>query len=287
MSAAELTSTARLSVAPRRISTRFLRSELRIIFGRRRNLFGLGVLAVVPIIIGISVKVAGAGRGGGPDFFRAIAGNGLFVALAAVTIELPLFLPLAVAAIAGDSIAGEANLGTLRYLLTVPVQRSRLLAVKFAAIGIFAAAATLVVLVVGLAVGAILFPIGSVTLLSGSQIGYGAALLRLVAVAAYLAVGLAALGALGLFVSTLTEQPIAAMITIVVLNVAMFIVDTIPQMAWLQPWLLTHWWLSFGDLFRDPIIFGNLGRGLLTSLGYAVFFWLCAWARFSDKDLTC
>ena len=287
MSAAELTTKAWPSIAPRRMSTRFLRSELRIIFGRRRNLFGLAVLAVVPIIIGISVKVAGAGRGGGPDFFRAIAGNGLFVALAAVTIELPLFLPLAVAAIAGDSIAGEANLGTLRYLLTVPVQRSRLLAVKFAAISIFAAAGTLVVLVVGLAVGAILFPIGSVTLLSGSQIGYGAALLRLAAVAAYLTVGLAALGALGLFVSTLTEQPIAAMITIVVLNVAMFIVDTIPQMAWLQPWLLTHWWLSFGDLFRDPIIVANLGRGLLTSLGYAAFFWLCAWARFSDKDLTC
>ncbi len=287
MSAAELTTAAGPEIAPRRMSTRFLRSELRIIFGRRRNLFGLGVLAVVPIIIGISVKVAGSGRGGGPDFFRAIAGNGLFVALAALTIEIPLFLPLAVAAIAGDSIAGEANLGTLRYLLTVPVQRSRLLAVKFAAITIFAAAATLVVLLVGLAVGALLFPIGSVTLLSGSQVGYGAALLRLAAVAAYLTVGLAALGALGLFVSTLTEQPIAAMITIVVLNVAMFIVDTIPQMAWLQPWLLTHWWLSFGDLFRDPIIVGNLGRGLLTSLGYAVFFWLCAWARFSDKDLTC
>ena len=287
MSAAELTSTARPSISPRRMSTRFLRSELRIIFGRRRNLFGLGVLAIVPIIIGVSVKVAGSGRGGGPDFFQAIAGNGLFVALAALTIELPLFLPLAVAAIAGDSIAGEANLGTLRYLLTVPVQRTRLLAVKFAAISIFAAAATLVVVIAGLAVGAILFPLGSVTVLSGSQVGYGAALLRLAAVAAYVTVGLAALGALGLFVSTLTEQPIAAMITIVVLNVAMFIVDTIPQMAWLQPWLLTHWWLSFGDLFRDPIIFGNLGRGLLTSLGYAVFFWLCAWARFSDKDLTC
>ena len=65
------------------------------------------------------------------------------------TIELPLFLPLAVAAISGDAVAGEANLGTLRYLLTVPAGRTRLLAVKYAAIVIFASSAALLVAVVG------------------------------------------------------------------------------------------------------------------------------------------
>ena len=34
--------------------------------------------------------------------------------------ELPLFLPLAVGVIAGDAVAGEANVGTLRYLLATP-----------------------------------------------------------------------------------------------------------------------------------------------------------------------
>ncbi len=272
--------------APRRVSTRFLRSELRVIFGRRRNQLGLAVLALVPIVIGIAVKVTANGGGAGPDFFRSIAGNGMFVALAALTIEMPLFVPLAVAAISGDSIAGEANLGTLRYLLTVPVQRLRLLAVKFAAISIFALVATLVVVVIGLVVGAILFPIGSVTLLSGSQVGYGPALVRLLLVTVYLAVGFAALGAVGLFISTLTEQPIAAMIAIIILDVTMFVLDTIPQLAWIQPWLLTHWWASFADLFRDPIVWDNVIRGALTALGYALFFWLCAWARFADKDVT-
>ena len=109
--------------ASRRLSTRFLRSELRLIFRRRRNLAGLLVLAAVPVLIAVAVKVSVAGRGdGGPDFFGSITENGLFVALAALTIELGLFLPLAVAAISGDAVAGEANLGTLRYLLTVPVQ---------------------------------------------------------------------------------------------------------------------------------------------------------------------
>src|SRR4029453_12275298 len=122
---------------------------------RRRNLAGLLVLASVPIIIAVAMKVSDppTGEGGGPDFFAQITGNGLFVALAAVTAELPLFLPLAVAAISADTIAGEANVGTLRYLLTVPVHRTRMLAVKYAAVVIFAFAATVWVALVGALMG--------------------------------------------------------------------------------------------------------------------------------------
>src|SRR5215218_9374664 len=99
-----------------RVSSRFLRSELKII-GRRRNIAGMGVLAALPVILAVSIRLSSSGQGGGPDFISGIAGNGLFVAFAALALELPLFLPLAVSAISGDSVAGEANLGTLRYLL--------------------------------------------------------------------------------------------------------------------------------------------------------------------------
>ena len=55
----------------------FLRSELGIIFGRRRNLAGLAVLAVVPIILAIAVKVSVAdGGGGGPDFIARSPATG-------------------------------------------------------------------------------------------------------------------------------------------------------------------------------------------------------------------
>jgi ABC-2 type transport system permease protein len=267
-------------------SGRFLASELGIIFGRRRNLAGLAVLAVVPIIVAIAVKVSAPSGGGGPDFLSAIVGNGLFVALAALTLELPLFLPLAVASIAGDSVAGEANIGTLRYLLTVPVGRTRLLVVKYAAIVIFAVVATLVVTVVGAVMGLALFGGGDLTTLSGSRIGFGAAVGRVLLCAGYIAVGLAALGAIGLFVSTLTEQPIGAMVAVILINVLMFILDSISQLAWLHPWLLTHWWTAYGDLLRTPIATGDIQRGLLTAAVYAGVFWLAAWARFSSKDVS-
>jgi ABC-2 type transport system permease protein len=284
MSAAELLV---VSTRPRaRVSTRFLRSELKIIFRRRRNIAGLAVLAVVPVILAISVRVSSPSQGGGPDLIIAIAGNGLFVAFGALALELPLFLPLAVSAISGDSIAGEANLGTLRYLLTVPAGRTRLLVIKYTAIVIFALAATVLVALVGTIMGLALFGGGDMTTLSGTQIPLADSVWRLVLSSLYLAAQFSALGAIGLFISTLTEQPIGATIAIVLVDVLMFILDSISQLAWLHPWLLVHWWTAFADLVRDPIATESIQRGLITAAVYAGVFWLAAWARLSTKDIS-
>src|SRR3954452_16704827 len=142
MSVAEAVPEAPALVArPPRIGTRFFRSELWLIFARRRNSIGLAVLAVVPVVLAIAVKATADPGGGG--LIGSILANGLYVAIAALGLEMPLFLPVAVAAISADSVAGEANQGTLRYLLTVPVDRTRLLAVKFAGILVFSAVAVL------------------------------------------------------------------------------------------------------------------------------------------------
>ena len=75
---------------------------------------------------------------------------------------------------------------------------------------------------------------------------------RLLLTTLYLAVQLSALGAIGLFISTLTEQPIGATIAVVLVNVMMFICDQIPQLAWLHPWLLVHWWTGLRRLPARP-----------------------------------
>src|SRR4051812_1944350 len=269
-----------------RISLRFLASELRIIGGRRRNLAGLAVLAVVPIVLAIAVRVSAPDSGRGPDFVSAITGNGLFVAFAALALELPIFLPLAVGVVSGDSVAGEANIGTLRYLLTIPAGRTRLLVVKFIAIVLSALLATFLVAGVGTVMGLALFGGGEMTLLSGTQTSMAGGVGRLVLTCLYLSAQFAALGAIGLFISTLTEQPIGATVAVVLVNVMMFVLDSIEQLSWLHPWLLTHWWTAFGDLLRDPIATDDIVRGLLTAGVYAAAFWLAAWARFSSKDIT-
>src|SRR4029450_6421578 len=271
---------------PRRVSTRFLRSELKIIFGRRRNIAGLGVLAVVPVILAVSVRLSSPSQGGGPDLIVTVAGNGLFVAFGALALELPLFLPLAVSAISGDSVAGEANLGTLRYLLAIPAGRTRLLVIKYFAIVIFAFAATFLVALVGSILGLALFGGGDMTLLSGTQTSLADGLWRLLLSSLYLAAQFSALGAIGLFVSTLTEQPIGATIAIVLVNLLMFVLDSIAQLDWLHPWLLTHWWTAFGDLLRDPIATESIQRGLVTAFVYAGVFWLGVWARLVSEDIS-
>lgn len=266
---------------------RFLRSELVIIFGRRRNLALLGVLIAIPVLLAVALKVSSGGPpGGGPGFLDAITGNGLFVAFAALAAELPLFLPLAVAAASGDAVAGEANLGTLRYLLTIPAGRTRLLGVKYLAVVIFGLVATALVALAGVVAGLALFGGGDVVLLSGTTTSFASGVGRLALSVLYLGACFAALGAIGMFISTLTEQPIAAIVATVGVTVLMFILDSISQLDWLHPWLLVDWWSAFGDLLRDPIATESISRGLLTALVYAVVFLTAAWARFAGKDVT-
>jgi ABC-2 type transport system permease protein len=270
----------------RGVSTRFFRSELWLIFGRRRNWVGMAVLAVVPVLLVIAVRLNPPSGGDGPTFIDQITQNGVFAALAALTLELPLFLPVAIAAISADSIAGEANLGTLRYLLAVPVDRTRLLVVKFAAIVVFALAATLLVAGTGALLGLAVFGGGPLVTLSGTTLPFWAGVGRLVLICGYLTACLTAMGAIGMFVSTLTEQPIGATIATLVLTVGSEIADAIPQLSAIHRYLPTHYWMSFAELLRDPVTVDRILPGLLSAAAYLAIFLSAAWARFGGRDVT-
>ena len=263
-----------------------LGSELATLFRRRRTIAMLGALALVPILIAVAVRVTSAGAGGrGPAFIGDITQNGLFVAFTALTVSIPLFLPLTVGVVAGDTIAGEANLGTLRYLLIAPAGRLRLLLVKYVAAGVFAIAATLVIVLAGVAIGAALFPIGPVTLLSGDTVGVDGFVERALLLVGYVGLSLLGLTAIGLFISTLTTVPVGAMAATIVLAAASQIADALPQLSAVHPWLFTHDWLGFADLLRDPIAWDSYGQNALLQLGYIVVFGALAVGRFTTKDV--
>ncbi len=57
--------------------------------------------------------------------------NGLFAPLTGLAVVQPFFMSLAIGLFAGDAIAGEAQAGTLRYLLVRPIGRARLLGAKY------------------------------------------------------------------------------------------------------------------------------------------------------------
>jgi ABC-2 type transport system permease protein len=272
--------------ATRPVSSRFLRSELRMVFGRRRNQIALLVLSIVPIIIGIAVKVTEPADGGTEQFITQITQNGGFLAFSALTIVLPVFLPLAISVIAGDAVAGEASSGTLRYLLVVPVDRTRMLVVKYATILIFTLAAAVSIATVGLIFGLILFPRGEATLLSGTAVGMGDLIGRLALTVLYVTVCMAALGAIGIFVSTLVESAVAAMASAAGLTIIAQVLISIPQLHSIHPYLFNHYWLDFGDLLRSPMQTDNVIHGGLVALAYVAIFGSAAWARFTTKDVS-
>ncbi|GAA4995795.1 ABC transporter permease [Streptomyces hyderabadensis] len=274
-----------------------LRSELLTTFRRWRTLALLAVLAAVPILVGIAVKIetsdgsslgggGGGGGGAGPAFISQVSNNGLFLVFTALAATLPFFLPMAIGVVAGDAIAGESSAGTLRYLLVAPAGRSRLLLTKYATVIAFCLAATLVVAVSALAVGALLFPVGDLITISGTRITYAEGLGRALLIALVVAASLVGIAALGLFVSTLTGSGIAAMATTVGLLITVQILDQIPQLDALQPYFFSHYWLSFADVMREPVYWDDLVKNLGLQALYAAVFGSAAWARFTTKDIT-
>jgi ABC-2 type transport system permease protein len=274
---------------PRRYRGAFLRlyrSEMRLVLGRRRNQILLIVLAVIPIFIGVAVKISAPQNGEGPQFIGRITGNGLFLVFTAITVSIPFFLPLIISVVAGDAIAGEAGLGTLRYLLTVPVGRGRLLTAKTAAVATFTALAVLMIAVIGLIAGALLFGLHSLVLLSGDTVSLGEGLLRSLGVVAYVTVALFALACAGLFISTLTENAIAAMASTVSIAVLSALLDAVPQLSAIHPALLTDHWLGYGEMLRTSISTADLMRWTLLHLAYAAIFLSLAWSRLTTKDVS-
>jgi ABC-2 type transport system permease protein len=281
------------SAAAVRADLRYFTNELRITFFRRRNQLLLLVAVLFPLLIGIGLKLSaphgGGGRGpgaGGAQYFSQLAGNGVFLTFVALSLLLILVLPVVVGVVAGDSIAGEAGYGTLRYLLAVPAGRTRLLAVKYATIVVWAVTATFIVSIVALVMGVALFGAGPVTLLSGTTVSLADGLVHVLWVTLYVCAAMAAFGAIALAISTFTEHSIGAIATSLIIVVASEVVENIPQFAPINPYLPTNWWLSFDSLLRTPVDTTILWHGLLSFAVYAALFLSIAWARFTSSDVT-
>ncbi|HTZ44444.1 MAG TPA: ABC transporter permease [Jatrophihabitans sp.] len=269
---------------PARLGLPLFASEVGMLLRRRRNQLILLALVAIPIVIGVAVRLTSSNATGG--LIGSITDNGIFVAFTALVVVIPIFLPVAVSVVVGESVAGEANLGTLRYLLVVPVGRTRLLFTKLAAIAVWCLVIVSVVALAGVLTGVVLFPAGRVTLLSGTQISLLAGIGRLVVVAGYAALLMLGLSAVGLFISTLTEVPIAAMAATLTFAVTMQVLVAVPQLHAVHPVLLSNSYLAFADLLRDPIGWSGVGHGALLSLAYLVIFGSLAWARFTTKDVS-
>jgi ABC-2 type transport system permease protein len=263
--------------------------ELGKLLRRPRTWVVIGLLDALPTLVAILVAVTDVGPrpGAGPAFLSAVLANGRLFPAAALAIVLPLFLPVSVAVVAGDAIAGEAQAGTLRYLLVRPVGRTRLLVAKLVSSLVFVLLAVVIVTVTAYFVGTRLFgnaPVG-VTTESGTVLTPQQALLRTLLAMLYVALSMLGVAAMALFLSTITDSPLAAALGALAFLVTSTLLLTLDAAQALRPYLPTRYWLSFVDVFRQPILWRDLWRGVALQAVYLVVLLGAAWANFTSKDV--
>src|SRR5919205_662305 len=258
-----------------------IRVELAKLFRRPRTYVIAGLLCALPLIVAIFLATTRIppppGQGGA--FLSAVLSNGALYPAAAMALVLPVFLPVAVAVLAGDTVAGEASAGTLRYLLVRPVGRTRLLVAKLAVTIVFVFLAVLVVAAVAFAVGARLFGVAPLPSVSGQTIAAQDATWRTAVTVGYVAWSMLGVAAIALFASTVTDSPLAAALGALAALVTSEVLDLLDAAAAVKPYLPTHYWLAFVDLFRTPILWRGVGRGFAVQGVYIAVFLGAAWAN--------
>jgi ABC-2 type transport system permease protein len=267
--------------------------ELRKLLRSRRTWVTIAVIDLLPSLVAVLLAVTDLGPrpGTGPAFLSAVLTDGALFPLAAIAIILPLFLPAAVAITAGETIAGEAQQGTLRYVLVRPVGRTRLLVAKLVAVMAFVLITLLVVAGTAYVLGILLLgqqdaASAATTTFSGTRLTSPQLAERTGLALAYALLSMLGVAAVALFLSTVVRSPLAAAMGTLALMIGSTILLTLDAAHGLRPYLVTRYWLAFVDLFRDPILWHDVLRGVLLQGGYVVVFLCAAWANFMTKDIT-
>ena len=263
--------------------------ELRKMLRRPRTWVTILLLNALPTLVAVLLAVTDLGPrpGSGPVFLSAVLADGTLFPLAALAIILPLFLPIAVAVIAGDAVAGEAQTGTLRYLLVRPVGRTRLLVAKLISVVSFVLLAVVIVAATAYVVGSLLLgdqPLAASV--SGTTLTPGQVAFRTVLAIGYITLSMLGVAAIALLLSTITDSPLAAALGALAFLIASSLLLTLDAAEVLQPYLPTRYWLSFVDLFRDPIFWRDILRGVGLQAVYVVVLLGAGWANFTTKDIT-
>jgi ABC-2 type transport system permease protein len=209
----------------------------------------LGVLGIVAGVVTIIIAMTSASVPERLGDSGSVVPNSSGFTMAAICLNalLLFLLPLAVAIFAGESVAGEASWGSLRYLLIQPVARWRVLIAKLAVAALFSLVAVFVVAGVGLLSGVIAFgwhPLSVLDLQQATPFSTGAtnfspgAALARTALAALIVAGtMTATFAFTMLCSVLTDRPFTAVAGGVLLTFVSRALDNIPGLHALGPWL--------------------------------------------------
>jgi ABC-2 type transport system permease protein len=303
-----------------------IRVELVKLLRRPRTWTSVVLTCALPFVVAVFITVTHLvpPPGQGSAFLSAVLRDGALYPAAALALVLPVFLPVAVAVVAGDSIAGEATTGTLRYLLVRPVGRTRLLVAKLISVIAYVLIVVLAVTFTAYATGVFLLgpsqaaavgqvpgasggtagpggagtglagqaptagqaAAGAVTSLSGAPLSLLQLTERIGGAIAFITVSMLGVAAIALFLSTITDSALGSALGALAALVASEVLVTLNAATVVQPYLPTRYWLAWIDFFREPVFWRDIQRGFGIQAVYVLVFLAAAWANFSTKDIT-
>ena len=273
-----------------------VRTEMMKAVRRMRTLvIALGLIGL-PLLITVAIHARGdrPRRDEGEGLFRLAQQSGLLVPAAVLSVMSGFLLVVVAGTFAGDSVAGDAATGNLRYLLMRPVPRGRLLVAKAFVAAVLIWVCTGLVTLAALAGGISLFGAHAVTIpgpgfsfgsLAGIHLSQTALLLRLGAAAAYVAFGFTALLAMGTLFSTLTDSAAGAIGATVGVYIVSEILDGISQLGRMRYGFPTHYLNAWESMFTQNSYSRDMLAGVVVQLVYLAVFGAIAIVWFRRKDI--
>jgi ABC-2 type transport system permease protein len=274
-------------------ATLAISAEIRRQASRRRTQLALGFMVLLPLIVLVAFEFGSNSpddNGGGGGAFGSLVdlatSGGLNFALTCLAFSAGFLLVVVFALFSGDTVASEASWGSLRYLLSIPVPRARLLAVKLIVALGYSLVALLTLGGVALLAGTLRYgwhPLGSTI---AASIPAGQGVLRLLAILGYLAVTLLVVSGLAFLLSVLTDAALGAVGGAVLLWILSSILDQITALGSIRSFLPTHFSEAWLGLLSSPAQTDDIVKGTIAAICYAALFWGLAFWRFTRKDIT-
>lgn len=269
-------------------------------FRRPKTYAALSIVAAFSVILTVALAATGSGQTefvGDVPLLMTPRASGFSVPIIALSSTMKFFLPLAVSLFAGESVAGDASWGSLRYVVARPVSRGRVLWSKAAVAAVLSAIAVLTLAGSAVVVGGVAFGWHPLGVVDGSTstpghpqvdvIHVGAMLGHLGLSVLYVGAGMLSIFAVAFFLSTTTRRPLVAVAGGVAVTIVsrVFNADYLPGIQVVNGYMPNNDIDLWQHLFTRPADLSGAPHFLLLQAVYFVVFMGLAHWWFTRKDV--
>jgi ABC-2 type transport system permease protein len=273
-----------------------IKQELYKIFRRPRTYISFAIIAAITLIIETALYADGKTF---VDFAMQslteqfdVQGkiiNGYLVTYIILQ-SLIVNIPLLVALVAGDSLAGEASMGTLRLLLSKPISRSELVLSKFAASVVYTLLLLVWLAIISLGLSLLIFGEGDlVNMKSGELVMLlkDDVLWRYMCAFGFAALAMTAVASLSIFLSVFAENSIGPIVSTMGIILFFTIISNLglPSFELIKPYLITTHMIAWKGFFSDPVPYSAILHSSIVLVIYTIVLISLTIFVFNRKDI--